>query len=416
MTNPIKFIIKDTKRIPTGVKLIVFVIFLRTFGWGFIDPYFSIFIDSFSNNYTIVGVFMSIMSAISLLVTIPLIRLADKVKNARIMEDGEILYLFTIMCYMAAGFLTSVPLLIIAFILNGIAHPLVSVGAEAYIRKHGGKSGDSRSFGYYTALNYFGWILGMFIASFLIPYYSLNVMFLFVLPSIVASLFILPRIRERGLKSFFRGLKRYFHKVQDFRDIADDMRNINKKMYFYLFLAFFDGIITMFKFVFLPLFALTINLSLSEIALFMAVMYVPFIFSYFFSEVADRRGKKNVIATGLFIGAVSYVLLSFVVEQAWVVMLATMTSLALAIIRPAYNGVITHLTPRRMLGEITGLNNLLIRLGYIVGPIFSGLIADAYGIQVAFFVIAIFAFGLGIITLLIKGYDPIVPKDLTINN
>ena len=93
-----------------------------------------------------------------------------------------------------------------------------------------------------------------------------------------------------------------------------------------------------------------------------------------------------------------------------------MTSLALAIIRPAYNGVITHLTPRRMLGEITGLNNLLIRLGYIVGPIFSGLIADAYGIQVAFFVIAMLAFGLGIITLLIKGYDPIVPKDLTINN
>ncbi len=411
MTNPIKSIIKDTKRIPIGVKLVVFVIFIRTFGWGFVDPYFSIFIDSFSNNYTIVGVFMSVMSVISLLVTIPLMRLADKVKNTRIMEDGEIFYLFTIMCYIAAGYLASIPLLIIAFILNGIAHPLVSVGAESYIRKHSSKSGDSRSFGYYTALNYFGWILGMFIASFLIPYYSLNVMFLFVLPSIIASLFILPRIRERGFKSFFGGLKRYFHRAQDFRDIAEDMKNINKKMYFYLFLAFFDGVITMFKFVFLPLFALTIDLNLSEIALFMAVMYVPFIFSYFFSEVADRKGKKNVIATGLFIGAASYVLLSFVVDQAWVVILATMTSLALAIIRPAYNGVITHLTPRRMFGEITGLNNLLVRLGYIIGPIFSGLIADAYGIQVAFFVIAMLAFGLGMITILMKGYNQ-DPADL----
>ena len=412
MTNPLKSIIKDTKRIPTGVKLIVLVIFLRTFGWGFVDPYFSIFIDSFSNNYTIVGVFMSLMSVISLLVTIPLMRLADKVKNARIMEDGEIFYLFTIICYMAAGFLTSVPLLIIAFILNGIAHPLVSVGAESYIRKHGSKSDDSKSFGYYTALNYFGWILGMFIASFLIPYYSLNVMFLFVLPSIVASLFILPRIRERGMRSFFIGLKRYFHKTQDFRDIVDDMKNINKKMYFYLFLAFFDGVITMFKFVFLPLFALTIDLNLSQVALFMVVMYIPFIFSYFFSEVAGRTRKKNVIATGLFIGAASYVLLSFVVDQSWVVVLATMTSLSLAIIRPAYNGVITHLAPRRMLGEITGLNNLLVRLGYIVGPIFSGLIADAYGIQVAFFAIAIFAFGLGIITILMKGYDMVSEETL----
>lgn len=407
MINPLKSIIKDTKRIPIGVKLIVFVIFIRTFGWGFVDPYFSIFIDSFSDNYTIVGVFISLMSVVSLLVTIPLMRLADKVKNARIMEDGEIFYLFAIIFYMAAGIFKSVPLLIMAFILNGIAHPFVSIGAESYIRKHSSKSDDSRSFGYYTALNYFGWILGMFIASFLIPYYSFNTMFLFVLPSIIASLFILPKIRERGFKSFFRGLKRYFHRVQDFRDIADDMKSINKKMYFYLFLAFFDGVITMFKFVFLPLFALSINLSLGQVALFMAVMYVPFIFSYFFSEVAGHARKKNVIATGLFIGATSYILLSFVVDQAWVVVLATMTSLALAIIRPAYNGVITHLTPRRMLGEITGLNNLLIRLGHIVGPIFSGLIADAYGIQVAFFVIAMLAFGLGIITLLMKGYDTI---------
>ncbi|MBN2087189.1 MFS transporter [Candidatus Peregrinibacteria bacterium] len=414
--NPLKTIIKDSKKIPLGVKLIVLVIFLRMVGWGFVDPFFSIFIQSFGESYTAVGAFVSLISVISLLVMLPLIRLADKVQDSRILQDGEIFYLFTIIFYMAAGIYSSVPLLLIAFVLNGIAHPFVLVGAESYIRKHGGQFDNGKSFGYYTALNYFGWILGMIIAAYIVPYRSFNLMFLFVLPSIIASLFILPRIRERGFKSFFTGLKRYFHKAQDFKDLIQDIRTINKKMYFFLFLAFFDGVITMFKFVFIPLFALAIDLNMRQIALFMAVMYLPFIFSFFFSEVTDRFKKMNVIAMGLFIGAISYILLSFIVKQEWVVVLASTTSLALAIIRPAYNGVITALTPRRMLGEITGLNNLMVKLGHIVGPIFSGVIADVYGIQVAFFIIALVAFGLGMITLLMKEYDSVSAVPINANS
>jgi MFS family permease len=142
-------------------------------------------------------------------------------------------------------------------------------------------------------------------------------------------------------------------------------------------------------------------------------MYLPFIFSFFFSEIADRAKKMNVIATGLFVGALSFVLLSFVVHQLWVVILASLISLSVAIIRPAYNGIITQLTPRKMLGEISGINNLFVRLGHIVGPILSGVIADLYGIQIAFFLIAIIALGLGITTLLLHGYEyfPTQTKD-----
>ncbi|MBU0578213.1 MFS transporter [Patescibacteria group bacterium] len=404
MVNPISYIIKDVRRIPLGVKLVVFVIVLRTIGWGFVDPYYSIFIENFSQNYTVVGLFMAILNMVSLFMLIPLMRLTDRVKDARIMEDGEILYFAAMLLYVFAGMTQNVIFLIIALFVNGIAHPLLIVGAESYIRKHS-HGGSARSFGFYTALGHFGWIFGMFMAAFLIPYYTFNTMFLFVLPGILISFFILPKIRERGITSLIRGFKKYFHRTQDFKDILYDLKGIDKKMIFFLILALFDGMIMMFTYVFIPLFALVINLSLSKIALLMAVMYLPFIFSFFFSEVSDRLSKMNVIAVGLFIGAVSFVLLTFIVHQLWVVVLASMTSLSLAIIRPAYNGMITHLSPRRMLGEITGLNNLFVRIGYIIGPIFSGIIADLYSIQVAFFLVAIVAFGLGAITLLLKAHD-----------
>ena len=58
-----------------------------------------------------------------------------------------------------------------------------------------------------------------------------------------------------------------------------------------------------------------------------------------------------------------------------------------------------------MMGEVTGLNNIALRLGYVIGPVLSGIIADKYGIQIAFFGIAIFAFVLAMFALIFKGFE-----------
>ena len=137
----------------------------------------------------------------------------------------------------------------------------------------------------------------------------------------------------------------------------------------------------------------------------MAVMYMPFIFSFFFSEFTYKMKKTHVIAVGLFISTASFILLSFIVNQLWIVVLAAMISLSIAIIRPAYNGMITSMTPRNMMGEVTGLNNFVIRIGYIIGPIFTGLVADHFGIETAFLAIAVLSFILGMVTLFVRGYD-----------
>lgn len=395
---------KDNQSIPIGIKLIVFVIFLRTLGWGLVDPFYSIYLNQFHENYAIIGLFASLLSFSALLAIIPLIRLADKVKETTIIGDGEVLYFFVILAYVLAGIFKSIPLLILGLIFNGVAQTFITVGSEAYIRKHDGE-GRAGPFGYYIALDYFGWIIGMLIAAFTIQYYGLNMMFLFVMPSIIASFFILPHIHERGLKSLAKGFKKYFHSGSDVVELCKDCKKLNPKMIFFLIIAFFDGILRMFSYIFIPLFGLSIDLDLRYIALLMAVMYFPFIFSYFFSELSDRMRKMNVIATGLFIGAISFISLYFIVQKAWIIVLAATISLSMAIIRPAYNGAITRLTPRRMLGEVTGLNNFVERLGRISGPVLAGIIADLFGLQTTFLAIAGVALVLGLTSLVLHRYN-----------
>ena len=306
---------------------------------------------------------------------------------------------------MAAGLTRSIPLLVMGLIFNGVGTSFIMVGAESYVRRRSGNS--DKPFAFLTALQYLGWVLGMVIGAFTVQYYGLNYMFLFLLPSIFLGMFILKRIHERGIKSTLRGFRRYFHKPQDFEFILEDLKALNPKTFYFLLLAFFDGIIVMFSYIFIPLFALSINLDLKAVALLMAVMYMPFVFSFLIAEATDRLKRMNVIATGLLIGGLSFILLSFIIGELWVVVLAALTSLSLAIIRPTYNGMLTHLAPRKMLGEITGLNKISMRVGYIIGPIMTGFLADSYGLRIVFVVMAIFAFTLAATSLLFRSLGTI---------
>lgn len=399
--------LRDERAIPIGIKLVVMVLFFRALGWGFADPLFAIYLNQFQSNYTLVGAFVSFMQLASFLMVFPLIRLMDRVKEGVLIRDGEVVYFFAIVSYILAGVFQNLPLLFVALLLNGIGQPLIVVGAESYIRKHD-RGGRATPFGFYVAMDYLGWIIGMVLGAYGIRYYGLNWMFVFIIPSILLSFFILPRLRERGITSFFLGLKRYFHRKEDFLTVARDFKNLNPKMLFFLALAFFDGVIRMFSLVFIPLFGLYMNLSLTSISLLMAVMYFPFIFSFFFSELEDRLPRMNLIAVGLFMGALSYALLFLIIHQTWVLLLIILTSFSIAIIRPAYNSAITQLTPRPILGEVTGLNNLFEKLGRFLGPVLTGVVADVYGIKMAFLLVASLALFLGILSLCLRGYNVLV--------
>jgi len=394
----------DYKQVPLGVKLIIFVIFLRTMGWGFADPFFSIYLYQFKNDYTVIGLFSGLLSLSALISIIPLLRLGDKMKEKIIISDGQLLYLFVIAGYVISGIFKNIPLLILTLLFNGIAQTFVVVGTEMYIEKYGAP-GKARPFALYIAMDYLGWTLGMLIAAFTVRYYGLNYMFLFILPSIVSSFFILPRVSEKGIRSLFAGFRHYFHSSKDVLRVIRDFKDLNSKMLFFLVIAFFDGVVYMFSYIFIPLLGLSVNMSLSSVAILMAVMYFPFVLSFFFTEAFEKSSKMDIISIGLFIGAVSFTLLYFIVDKYGILILAATISLSMAIVRPLYSGAITRLSRPSMVGEMTGINSLVQRIGRVLGPVLTGVVADHYGLPTSFLMIAVIAFGLGSIALILRGYD-----------
>jgi MFS family permease len=395
----------DIRTLPVGLKLVLIAIALRSFGWGVVDPYFAIFIEQFSANYSGVGLFMMFMNILALIATFPLLRVADKVKDSTIMRDGEVMYFFMVVFFVLAGLTMNILFLFAALIFYGLASPVFFIGSEAYIRKYGSGIGASKSFAMYTAIDYLGWILGMLVTAFIFPYIGLTWMFVFIAPGVILGFYVLRFVYEGGLRNLIYGIRKYFHRREDFTGIVRDIRSLNPKTFFFLILAFFDGILIMFSYIFIPLFAIHLNLPLSSVALLMALMYLPFCVVFFLSDTLERMSQMRIIALGLLITAVSFALLSVAGSEFWLMLLILIKSFAQALMRPAYNGIITHLTPRKMLGEISGVQNLFIRMGYIVSPLFSGVIADLFGIRTAFLAIALMAVVLVFFTILFKGFE-----------
>jgi len=392
-----------------GVKLIVAVLFLRSLGWGFVDPFLAIFLNGFADSYSGVGISVAVINIAALITLIPLIRLADKVRDTTIMRDGEVMYLFAIVFFLLASLTGNFRLLLFALAFLGAASILVVVGAETYIRRHDpGLAASVRAFSFYTTLDCLGWILGMILAAFTFKYYGLKWMFLFVIPSVLVGLSVLKRVHERGLKSVFGALRRLFYSRENFSQLVTDFGGLTRNTLFLLLLAFFDGIVVIFSFVFIPLFSEKLGLSMPEIALLMALMYAPFVLSFPIAELFMKKRRSLMIAVGLAICSFSFALMLGVTSHLWLGVLVVLKSFGQAIMRPAYNGVLTHHTPRRMLGEITGLTSICIRLGFIVGPIFSGILADKFGLQFSFLAISLIAFVLFILTIILghsKNFD-----------
>jgi len=383
--------------LPVGIKLICLVLFARFVGWGFIDPYLSLFVMDFGVGYTGVGVFFSLMYLVAIITVVPLLRLADRVKDARLMEDGEIIYLVVVLLFVLAGLFKSIPLLLGAFLLAGPGNSLIIVGGESYIRRHDSHSKKSTLFSFYTAIGYAGWILGILLGAFTFPYYGMNGMFLALLPGVLLGIWILPHIRERGVSGLVGGLLRYFHRGSDLKDLVASLKDLNPRSAFFLLITFFDGLITVFGFVFIPLFAVSVDLSLKQVALLMGLMHVPLIFSVVFTRLSAIFHRMTVMSLGLSLAGLSFAILFFVQTPGWIIFLMMLKSIAVGFMRPAYNSLLSGITPHRMLGQISGLSYLALTLGFAVGPFFSGLVSDAYGIRFCFLILAVLA---GVLSLL----------------
>jgi len=165
-----------------------------------------------------------------------------------------------------------------------------------------------------------------------------------------------------------------------FREVSLDNRNLQAISQAGMMTNFKDGM----AWGAFPLFLASAGLTLTQIGLVVAI-YPAFwgVLQIITGKLSDYTGRKTMLWTGMMVQGISLLLFP-ALEQFYAFLLtASLLGIGTAMVYPTFLAAVADLTHPRDRAESVGVFRLWRDSGYAIGAIFSGIVADLFGIPLA---------------------------------
>ncbi|MFH1111974.1 MAG: MFS transporter [Patescibacteria group bacterium] len=384
-------------KVPRPIKIMAVVMFFFEFGFGFIDPWWVIYIEKITSNFFITGVVIALFSLSGLILTLPLGQVIDRFDHKTIIRASLVMYLAVASLYFAAGYLNSIPLLVVAVLINGASSIIMYETSQAYVDNH--YEGDkSFNYSFYISLDALGYMVGTLAVLAIVAWWPLYYGFLVVALFILLTLLVERRLPATSSKPAPISLiARNLVSSEFFTKAVKALPHYSS--FFYLqIIAVFSLLFIQFGFmIFLPLFGIEQKLSLLQIGLVSIFFQIPIFLSVYYATWLGRLAKKYVIL--IFFSLIGILMFIFFVIHSQVVffLVSFFISSSLAILNLTVRPVIFSLSPNHLEGEAASITKFSEKLATVTAPLVVGWLATAYGISFSYILFAALAFLLAII-------------------
>jgi MFS family permease len=140
----------------------------------------------------------------------------------------------------------------------------------------------------------------------------------------------------------------------------------------------------------LPLFLLSLDISQSQLGIITAIYPTVWgVGQLFTGKMSDVYSKKAMLFWGMMMQGIAILIIPFVIDYAVLTLLSALLGLGTALVYPTFLTTIASVTSPTQRAEVIGIFRLWRDLGYAIGAIFSGIIADVFGIVTAIILIGI---------------------------
>ena len=140
----------------------------------------------------------------------------------------------------------------------------------------------------------------------------------------------------------------------------------------------------------LPIMLAAQSFSLKSIGFLVALYPAVWGFGQLFTgALADKYSKKGLLVLGMLVQSIGIMMIAYYNSYNFIFAAAILLGIGTALVYPTFLAAIAEFSHPQQRAECIGVYRLWRDLGYAIGALTSGIIADIYGIQAAFVVIAL---------------------------
>lgn len=155
----------------------------------------------------------------------------------------------------------------------------------------------------------------------------------------------------------------------------------------------------------LPLLLLSKNFTISQIGLLTAIYPTVWGLSQLFTgKLSDIYSKKMLLFWGMLLQSFGIILLVFATTQIHFILIGISLGFGTALVYPTFINAISDFTHPTQRAESLGTFRLWRDLGYAIGAIITGIIADSFGLDISIIAIGLLT-GLSALVILIRVKD-----------
>jgi MFS family permease len=310
----------------------------------------------------------------------------------RIFKTAFYRKLFTVMffagfaCLFAIWNADSIILYLAAMALWGFYYDLRGFGTIDFISRHSKNKEIASNFGIIQIFQAIGYILAPLVAGFLIfetvswePFAAASV-FLFI----SIFFFVMLLLEARGKKQFIPPTE---HSARGgIKEEITAWKNVGGVILPILALGAFSTLFDSFFMTIGPILAESLPMEPFDGIFMFAYYFPPLLIGGLIGSLTKRFGNKNTVVFGLFIGAVILSTIGLFGSSWMLVLIVFMSACFTCVMNPVVQSTYTHCihSAPKVKKEVQELGDLFSNVGYIIGPIVAGIIADNLGNTGAF--------------------------------
>jgi len=306
----------------------------------------------------------------------------------------------------------TLPLFMIAMSVWGLYGDLNNFATFDLVSRRAKFDDHSKMFGIFGVFRSLGYLIAPLIAGAIIvkaiTFFPFSLALSFIITTFIFYLILVQVSPKKDSPEFDHTPKyRKYNFIREFHLLKNVAKILYPVLFFSIILCVFDAVFWTIGPIFSEGFA-----SFSDFGgLFMAAYTLPVLFvNWFIKPITARFGKKRTALIAFFFGNLFLLPIGFISSPIPIIIFVFISSLVSSIAWPAIEGAYAdYITESHAYQkEIEGLNDITANIGYIIGPIFGGFMADFVGVKQVFLPLIIF--NLFIVLILLK----VTPKTITV--